>query len=520
MNKPGFATKVIAVLFLLFIFAMALINMGVLKEPFETYKDSKDFSALTENIAQAYRNNMHGRTAFINMNGTYARVSGNRVSNGIIRLKDGSLAEVYGGSDPTDGAEKITELKEYLQDRDIPFLYVQAPRKPGDNPELLPAGTENNTNRDADKAVEILHNNGVSVLDLRPTLLENEESIQKYFYKTDHHWNAEGAFVAYQIITQSIQEQFPEENIVGETTDRNNWQLHTRKNFFLGSHGRRVGIGFAGLDDLIWLTPKFDTDLSCSIPSKRIFRRGPFAESALDTKYMTGNPNYYGSNPYCIHTGTDYPHVQFRNANAPSNLKVLLIKESYGLPVEGFLSTTFQQVDTLDLRHLKNVSALDKIESFDPDIVLVMYNGMAYNTPDFFAFGDMNREVTLSNVVFEGENFLLDAQADNNFRNQKVATVDCGKTYTLTVDSVSTFGNPTDCVGFILYDPETIKTYDTYTADLKFTEESGGKIRWVFTVPDAPEGTLNLLIYPSLPSKTAGIGAEFTGVSLYEGILE
>ena len=149
-----------------------------------------------------------------------------------------------------------------------------------------------------------------------------------------------------------------------------------------------------------------------------------------------------------------------------------------------------------------------------------LYNGMAYNTPDFFAFGDMNREVTLSNVVFEGENFLLDAQADNNFRNQKVATVDCGKTYTLTVDSVSTFGNPTDCVGFILYDPETIKTYDTYTADLKFTEESGGKIRWVFTVPDAPEGTLNLLIYPSLPSKTAGIGAEFTGVSLYEGILE
>lgn len=522
MNKPGFATKIIAILFLVIVGFLAVINFDVFAEPIQNFIELKSFTGFTKGVAEAYRSELRTKNVFITLNGTYARISGNRVSNEVILMKDGSLTSVDEGCDATNGVKKIVALEKYLKERNTPFLYIQAPRKPDINNDLLPTGTVNKTNDTAAQAVSQLQDAGIEVMDLRPTLLADAESIRKYYYRTDHHWNAEGAFVAYEMITQYIQEQFPDQTIVGETTDRDAWELHTRKNFFLGSHGRRVGIGFAGLDDLIYLTPKFDTDLSCSVPSKRIFRRGPFAESALDTYYMTGAPAYYNSSPYCIHTGSDYAHVQFRNEKAPSNLKVLLIKESFGLPVEGFLSTTFQQVDTLDLdlRNSLFSTAVEKIESFDPDIVMVMYNGMVYSNPRFFDFGIDEFEATPSKVLFEDKDYQLIAQPDGNSLRKTIATVESGKTYTITVDSIETTGKPTDCVSFILFDPIHNKPYDAYYADLAYIQSTGGQARWVFTVPQVESNQLELVICPGVPGKTAGIGAKFTRVSLYEGIQE
>ena len=51
-----------------------------------------------------------------------------------------------------------------------------------------------------------------------------------------------------------------------------------------------------------------------------------------------------------------------------------MIKDSFGLPVEGFLATAFREVETLDLRHLKDTTAVEMIENFRPDVVIVMYN--------------------------------------------------------------------------------------------------------------------------------------------------
>ena len=522
MNKPGFATKIIAVLFLIIVGTIAVINFDIFRTPFQNFAQQKSPTAFTKDVANAYRTEMRTKNAFITLNGVYARISGNRVSNEVILMKDGSLTSVDEGCDPTYGVEQLVALEQYLQDRDTPFLYIQAPRKPDINNDLLPTGTVNKTNDTAGQAVAQLQAADIEVIDMRPTLLADEESIRKYYYRTDHHWNAEGAFVAYEMIAQYLQAQFPEQTILGETTDRNAWELHTRKNFFLGSHGRRVGIGFAGLDDLIYLTPKFDTDLSCSVPSKRIFRRGPFAQSALDTYYMTGAPAYYNSSPYCIHTGSDYAHVQFRNEKAPSDLKVLLIKESFGLPVEGFLSTTFQQVDTLDLdlRNSLFSSAVEKIESFDPDIVMVMYNGMVYSNYRFFDFGIEEYEPTPYKMLFEGKDYPLTAQPGNNSLRQTIATVESGKTYTITVDSIVTTGNHTDCVSFILFDPANNKPYDAYYVDLAYIQNTGGKTRWVFTVPQVEGNQLDLIACPSVPGMTDGIGAEFIGVSLCEGISE
>ena len=238
----------------------------------------------------------------------------------------------------------------------------------------MPEGTESHCHENANGLLRLLEANGVPTLDLRPELVGSEKALEQYFFRTDHHWNDEGAFLAFQRITERLQAQFPEETILSGITQRENWEKHTLPNYFLGSHGRRVGVGFAGVEDFFYLTPKFETRMSCSVPSDGIYREGSFAQAALAMERITGKPDYYNSSPYDVHTGENYDHVQFRCETAPSYKKILMIQDSFGLPLEGYLATAFREVETLDLRYLKDTTSVEVIDQFQPDMVIVMYN--------------------------------------------------------------------------------------------------------------------------------------------------
>ena len=51
-----------------------------------------------------------------------------------------------------------------------------------------------------------------------------------------------------------------------------------------------------------------------------------------------------------------------------------MIQDSFGLPLEGYLATAFREVETLDLRYLKDTTAVEVIDQFQPDMVIVLYN--------------------------------------------------------------------------------------------------------------------------------------------------
>lgn len=375
MKRKNLAPRVTAILFLLLLGFLTADNLGILMNTAISYlRREISFASVMRQVTEGYQENLHQKEPLISLNGAYMRLTGARVSNGIVRMKNGMLAEETAREDPQYAAGQITGLHRHLQKKGIPFLFVESPRKPDINSTLMPVGTESHCHENANGLLKLLEAKGVPTLDLRPELVGSAEALERYFYRTDHHWNAEGAFVAFQRITGYLQTLFPEETILSGITQRENWERHTIENYFLGSHGRRVGVGFAGLDDLIYLTPKFPTQMSCSVPDAGVYREGGFAEAALDMEYATRKPDYYNTSPYNVHTGDNYPHVQFRCETAPSSKKILMLKDSYGLPLEGFLATAFQEVETLDLRHLEGRTAVEVIDAFQPDMVIVMYN--------------------------------------------------------------------------------------------------------------------------------------------------
>ena len=371
MKQKNLAPKLTAVLFLLLLAWLTADNLGILLGIAGRYLHREiTFADVMRQITSGYQEELKQKEPLISLNGAYMRLTGARVSNDIVLMKNGMLTEESAPADPGFAAGQITALYQYLQERDTPFLFVEAPRKPDLSGSLMPEGTESHCHENADGLLRLLNESCVPTLDLRPELAGSDEALEQYFYRTDHHWNAEGAFVAFQRIV----ERLGEGDICARVTQRENWDKHILPNYFLGSHGRRVGIGFAGTEDFLYLTPKFDTHMSCAVPSNGIYREGSFAEAALNMERISGKPDYYNSSPYDVHTGENYDHVQFRCETAPSGKKILMIKDSFGLPLEGFLATAFREVETLDLRYLKDTTAVEMIAAFQPDAVIVMYN--------------------------------------------------------------------------------------------------------------------------------------------------
>ena len=147
---------------------------------------------------------------------------------------------------------------------------MQAPVKVDLQGKLLYEGTVAYGNQNADQLLGILKENNVDCIDLRTDIAATPELVEKYFFKTDHHWTPEGAFKAFEIVLNDLYEKYPDANIDLSLTDPDKWNVTEYQNCFLGSHGKRVGIFYAGVDDFLLYTPKFDTDMSMYIPKHKL----------------------------------------------------------------------------------------------------------------------------------------------------------------------------------------------------------------------------------------------------------
>lgn len=111
-------------------------------------------------------------------------------------LRPGKLARMQ---------RNLDRLNSQLLEQGIHLLVVIAPNKSTIYPQYMPEGiaVTGQPSR-LDQFIAYMQANGKTpILDLRPALLEASQTQQVYF-KTDTHWNAQGAFLAYQRIMQVL----------------------------------------------------------------------------------------------------------------------------------------------------------------------------------------------------------------------------------------------------------------------------------------------------------------------------
>jgi hypothetical protein len=109
-------------------------------------------------------------------------------------------------------AAVLQAKKDWFDRQDIRYVFVLAPNKQSVYPEYLPDWMRHHAVkiRRIDRLVDILRRyTDVEIIDLRDVLLREKEK-RPVFFRTDSHWNWQGAYAAYRRIIESLHGWFPQ----------------------------------------------------------------------------------------------------------------------------------------------------------------------------------------------------------------------------------------------------------------------------------------------------------------------
>lgn len=377
--KNKWVSGIIIVSFLVLIGWFTLFNFPILFHRLSGFiTHPTDISSLGEDLSEVMTSDdlLH-KDDFINLSGLYGRLSGRRLFNEVVLMKNGMLnySEMKLNAKTYDIPLILSDFSRFVEDSGGKFIYVQYPGKYDKDNDLMPEGLSPQIRKEINGLVDLISKAGVDVLDLHPTLADSIKDIKKNYYITDHHWKPTAAFQAFQMIVSHIDKLFPGENFEGDAVNFDRWTVHELSDQFLGSFGRRVGVYFRGLDDLQWLTPDFNTKLSFSYPLENIYLEGNFEDTMIREEYLEQGGDKLHTDYFFVYIGDNYPYVSTKNSMPLSDKKVLMIHDSYSLPVIAFLSTVFREVDAIDPRsyadYYPEMPIKKYVEQTRPDIVIM-----------------------------------------------------------------------------------------------------------------------------------------------------
>lgn len=385
------SNKIIAVIFLLLIF---VFGVGTLLKCDNLYQilieKDEPFSPKVE-IEQSLQDNFKSRNNWINLNGLFQRVIGTTIVRDaggvdVYKLENGQIAYNLDKQEMDIYAEKLQELYDYTQARDVDFLYVQLPFKvQSDN--MMPIGTQEYGNDNADTLLKQLNERQIPAMDIRSHIKSEGYEYKELFFNTDQHWKPATALWAAGLIAKEIEKRY---QIQSEDTlyDMNQYQIKTYQDWFLGSLGKRVGIWYDGTDDFDVIVPKFFTDFQffAQTANGSVKRKGNFEKVMLKKEFIE-TKDYFDINTYAGYIGGDYALNVIENNMAPNNKKILLLRDSFSCAMLPYLALGAGTVTAIDLRHYHDMSVSEYLEKHQIDLVLVAYNPsvFAYQPFDFFA---------------------------------------------------------------------------------------------------------------------------------------
>lgn len=167
--------------------------------------------------------------------------------------------------------------------------------------------------------------------------INNPEDYQRYFYKTDHHWNVEGQLQGYQDIVRTIKGKYEIpleiEMISVEGAKYNGYKSRQTGNYDI-------------YDDLSLLW--------CELPEHEVFINGEKGYYGNKKNYIAGKfSEELGINHYGLSNGGDFGLVEYK-FNQPEKGNILVFVESFSNPINAYIASHFNNTYFIDLRYYKN----------------------------------------------------------------------------------------------------------------------------------------------------------------------
>lgn len=279
-----------------------------------------------------------------------------------LEAPDGFLYENHiDRSVPEEMAGNAQALSDQLAQRDIPLMWLYAPRKEEIRPEVLPEAWPNDL-VDEKPALLASLDTGDPLVDLTDSV-GDPDHFNVFYYRNDHHWTADAAIVAVEQAAQAAGDL----GVDIPADDRDYERVIYDDAPFYGTLGRRVTAPLTRGDDFVsWMQPvggfsaQQCLDGTCDAP--------------LINTYRLEEDSLY-ANRYRVFLGGDAGYLRIVNDDAPTDTTVLLLKDSYGNPFSMYLAERVSELHVVDERHYRgDLEIAELAEEVGADVVMVLHN--------------------------------------------------------------------------------------------------------------------------------------------------
>lgn len=313
-----------------------------------------------EEKAERYANDQFMfRNALIKVKTAFDLTTGKVESNGVYKSADHYLIEEIQKPDRNYMKSTIEGMQKFKEKYPSMRMYfLMAPNAGNILKDKLPFGVEmRDQNKIIDKFYKAIGKSGYVPVDVSPALKKHKDDESNLYYRTDHHWTTDGAYVAYKEAVK-----------VMNLPDPVSYHPYVVKNDFRGTLASKSGFVNGKNDAITLYLPEKTENFKNSV----IY----FSDSKKKTTEFYELKNLKKKDAYTVFGGSNHPVYTIKTP-VKTQRKLLLFKDSYANSMIPFLSQNYREIVVVDPRYYFD-SIDDIIESEGITDALFLYNANTF----------------------------------------------------------------------------------------------------------------------------------------------
>ncbi len=338
----------------MFIFVLTVINIFAPKKDFSENEnrslapavntDPKNifFGSFDTEFENWFSDHFVFRDSWIEAKSSLRKDTGSIENNGVYFSRGGRLIQQFLSYDEKIVSDNISYLKEFSQDTGKKLNILLVPGASYGERGYLPLGAANVREKDliAEIGEELADQNFIDISD-RMGPRENN------YFRTDHHWNENGAAIGYDAICRSVLNKEAGSFRLTEVSDSFRGTMYSKSGAF-------------------WTKPD------------RIYRMDPEKPLAVSVEYDNGNTsdslfvdeNLSIKDQYTYYLDGNHGSVHIKT-DAGSGKKAILIKDSYSHILIPYLAAEYSDLEIFDLRYFHDQVSTHLTDKENTDVYVI-----------------------------------------------------------------------------------------------------------------------------------------------------
>ena len=164
------------------------------------------------------------------------------------------------------------------------------------------------------------------------SLIPVDTAAEPFYFRTDHHWNAYGAYQGYTAICEHVLHKEPESFTMNVVSDDFRGTMYSRAGTFLHAGEQIIQPVHEGLQATVTLDD------------------GTVQDSLFFDEHLSEKDQYM----YYLDGNHAYEHIE---TNVHNGKHALIIKDSYAHILIPYLAAEYEQIDMIDLRYYRGTAS-------------------------------------------------------------------------------------------------------------------------------------------------------------------